>query len=143
MTRARDISVATRFLQPSRSGKRAIGWLAIFSLLTLLFMPIGGVSIGSQAGTTLVEICTVNGAQQIAIDDHGKPVPTPKADHCKAPCPFCLAHSGFALVIPGVEPPAPSTLGELPAHSVFPAVFVPAQDFLIGRFGRAPPHPIV
>lgn len=143
MTRANAISFATRLLQPSRSGQQARVWLAIFSLLTLLFMPVGGVSIGSQDGTTLVEICTKDGAQQITIDVDGKPIPPPTANHCTAPCPFCLAHAGFALVIPGVEPPAPTSLGELPAYSLLSAVFVPAHDFLIGRYGRAPPHPIV
>ena len=138
MSRSKLTSVMRRIGRPLRPAFSAVVWLVVVALVSLGAMPVSGDSASLKASGTLVMICTKDGVQQISVDVDGNPVPS-KADPCKAPCPFCLAHSGFALVTPSVEPPAPPKLTDLPTPALFPAVFVPVPFFLVGRHGRAPP----
>ncbi|MBI1208997.1 MAG: DUF2946 domain-containing protein [Azospirillum sp.] len=119
-----------------------VAWFAILSMLSLVFMPVGGAGpIPSVFETNLsgasIAICSGDGIRAIRFGPDGQPQPTAPEHHNH--CPFCFAHAGFSLPAPWAPPPqVPSGSGTaLPLPRAVPVV--EPREFLTVLRSRAPP----
>src|SRR5437868_1809738 len=111
-------------MRNSPTRRRLTVWIACFAILLNALAPSISHAISSlnAASSTLLEICTVDGAKYIAASGDAAvpqiPAKDPLAHHVKH-CPFCAAHPvSFALT-----PPSIMSFALVGGHDYFPPLF--------------------
>lgn len=115
-----------------RRSARPLAWLAILSLLSLLFMPMAGPA---HAAAGVAHPCSAGHHQH---HPSGSPKsPAGQAQH--QGCPFCVAHAGFSPPPPIAPTLVPVAGFDVALAGTLSQAAVPALVFLTSLRSRAPP----
>jgi hypothetical protein len=72
-----------------------VHWIAIFSIAMASLAPAISQAVAEQGKGFAVEICTTMGTKMVSMSDSGDT----KQDVGNKSCPYCLAHTAYALPI--------------------------------------------
>lgn len=125
----------------TRSMQRIATWIALCAILMASLAPSISHAVAAAQGIPngWTEICTVEGAKLVKIDDlkSKRPAPADKASHFEH-CPFCL-HHGVSL---GMPPNVDFVMPLIEGTNMLPSLFYQASRPLFAwttAHPRAPP----
>jgi hypothetical protein len=127
----------------TKSMHRLTVWIASFAILLAALAPSISHAVAAAQGVPngWMEICTIEGAKLVQIDDGQPSRSTPgkgdKATHFEH-CPFCLSHA----VSPALLPTADFTIPVVEGSAFLPLLFYQASHPLFAWTAaqpRAPP----